>query len=123
MGRSETIGPRTNFLGSLVPKINRPGNTMFLALYMPVIIKYVHVMHNDRDLSMQGHFVSGTIRFGDQESPKIRTGTHCSGTSHHPTQDLNYENIITNSAGRQNHFPVEKICLMQPVIKVTPEKL
>jgi len=43
-------------------------------------------MQNGRDVSMQGHCVSGTIHFGDQGSQKIRTGTHRFGTSRHPTK-------------------------------------
>ena len=41
-------------------------------------------MHNDGDVSTQGHCVSGTIHLGDQGSQKIGTGTHRFGTSRHP---------------------------------------
>ena len=37
-GTSETLCPRTNFLGTLVPKMNRRGNTISLHLYIPVIL-------------------------------------------------------------------------------------
>jgi len=42
-------------------------------------------MRDDRDESMQGHCISGTIHFGDQGSKKIRKVTHRFGTSNHPT--------------------------------------
>jgi len=42
------------------------------------------LMHNERDVSMQGHCVSGTNHFGDQVSQKIYTETHRFRTSHHP---------------------------------------
>jgi len=40
MGLPKTMCPRTNFLGLLVPKINRPVNTMSLHCYKPVIMNY-----------------------------------------------------------------------------------
>jgi len=42
-------------------------------------------MQNDRDVSMKGHWVSGTIHLGDQGDQKICTGTHRFETSRHPT--------------------------------------
>jgi len=42
-------------------------------------------MQNDKDVSMQEHFVSGTIDLGDQVPQNIRDETHCFGTSRHPT--------------------------------------
>jgi len=49
------------------------------------ILKYENVMHNGRDVSLQGNRVSRTINIVDQGSRKIPSGTHRSGTSHHPT--------------------------------------
>jgi len=46
------------------------------------------LVKNDRDVSMQGHCVSGTIRLGDQRSQNNRRRTHSFGTSRHPTQIL-----------------------------------
>jgi len=43
------------------------------------------LVQNDRDVSLKGHCVSGTIRLGDQGSQNIRTGSHRFGTSRHPT--------------------------------------
>jgi len=37
------------------------------------------LMQNDRDVSMQGHCVSGTIHLANQGFQKIRAGTHRSG--------------------------------------------
>jgi len=78
--------PRTNVLGPLVPKLIVPGDTMSLHLYIPVIMHYaIRTGQNVRDVSMQGHCVSGTIHQGDKGSQKIRTGTPRFGTSRHPT--------------------------------------
>ena len=41
-------------------------------------------MHNDRDVSMQGHYVTSDDILGNQGSQKIPTGTHRFGTSRHP---------------------------------------
>jgi len=38
-------------------------------------------MQNGRDVSIQGHCVSGAIHQGDQRSQNIRTGTHRFGAS------------------------------------------
>ena len=85
-GRPETKCPRTNVLGTLVPKLIVPCD-------VPGLIHLCHyslyntfrLVENDRDVSMQGQCLSGTIHFGDQGSEKIRTGTHCFETSRHPT--------------------------------------
>jgi len=42
------------------------------------------IRHNDRDVSMQGNYVSRRIHFRDHGSQKIRTGTHRSRTVDHP---------------------------------------
>jgi len=83
MGRPETMCPRTNFLELLVPKINRPRNTMSLHWIIPVIFIFKFVLYHafyDRNVSFQGHCV-----FRDWGSQKIRAGTHRFWTSHHPT--------------------------------------
>jgi len=41
-------------------------------------------MHNDWNVTMQGHCVSGTIHFGDHGYQKISTGALRFGTSYHP---------------------------------------
>jgi hypothetical protein len=79
------------YSGTPSHQINRPGTQ-----HVPRMIHPCHYMRdtihicdkNDRDVSMQGHFVSGTIHLGDQGSQKIRTGTHRFGTSRHPTQPI-----------------------------------
>ena len=43
------------------------------------------MMHNDRDVSIQGHVATRYDIFGDQGSQNIRERTHCFGTSRHPT--------------------------------------
>jgi len=88
MGCLEMMCPPAKFLGPLVPEINHPGNTMSQEWFISVIIciiQYVCAIQNDMDVSMQGHCVSGTNHFGDQESQKICSGAHRFGTSHHPT--------------------------------------
>jgi len=47
-------------------------------------------MYNDRDLLMQGRFVSGTINFGDQGSQKIRIVSE----RHHLTNWAPLEDLI-----------------------------
>jgi len=44
-----------------------------------------YMRHDYRDVSMQGHCVSGTIHFGNQGYQNIHKWTHCLRTSHHPT--------------------------------------
>ena len=39
-GRPETMCPRTNVLGPLVPKLNVPFDTISLDLYIPVLLQY-----------------------------------------------------------------------------------
>jgi len=88
MGCPETMCPRPNFLGPLVPKMNRPRNTMSCndtSLSLRIKQNPDRLMHNSRKALMQGHCLSGTTNFGDQGSPKTRTGTHRCRTSHHPT--------------------------------------
>jgi len=46
------------------------------------------LVQHDRDASVQGHCVSGTIHLWDQGSQKFRTGTHRFGTSRYPTKWL-----------------------------------
>jgi len=48
--------------------------------------KTYSIMHNDRDVSIQGHCVARDDQFGDQGSQNLRTGTHRFGTSRHPTK-------------------------------------
>ena len=90
IGRPETMFPRTNFLGPLVPKMNRPGDTIpridtSLSCMLYTCTNILHcIMHNNRAVSTWGPCVSGTIRFGDQESQKNRKGTHHFRSSRQP---------------------------------------
>ena len=43
MERPETMCPQTNFLGPLVPKVDRPTDTMSLHWYIPVVLLYLPV--------------------------------------------------------------------------------
>jgi len=80
--------------GTPGPKINRTlrHNVPGLIREIPVINHYstIRSVHNDRDVSMQRHCVSGTIHLGDQGSQNIRTGTHRFGTSRHPIISYRY---------------------------------
>jgi hypothetical protein len=91
-GRPEIMCTRKNFLGPLVPKINGPGNSISLDWYIPIIMHYsIHiqyVIHYDRDVSMQEHFVSGRIHFGDQGSQvQFKRGHIVSGGPITPPED------------------------------------
>jgi len=58
-GHPETMWSCTNVLGPLVPLVNCPGNTM--SQHIPANLhqpKTFYKMHNDRDVSVQGHFVT-----------------------------------------------------------------
>jgi len=96
-GRPETMCPRTSFLRALFPKIIRPGNTMSLHWYIPVIMhqptRFMFcIMDNDRNVSMQGHCVSGTIAFWGPEVPD----NPCGDTSFQdvpPPHQLSYIHI------------------------------
>jgi len=57
-GRPETMCPSTNVLGHLVPKLIHPCHFDHIYVLFPA--------YNDKDVSIQGHCVSGTINFGDQ---------------------------------------------------------
>jgi len=46
----------------------------------------VFVTHNERDVSILVHYVSGMIRFGDQGSQRICSETHRLGIFHYPTK-------------------------------------
>jgi len=91
-GLPETICPRTNVLGPLVPKLNVPCDTMSLDWYIPVILNtytycIMHVMkgmYQSRDAVFQGRL----IYHGSQN---IRTGTHRFRTSRHPTKKYTRE--------------------------------
>jgi len=48
------------------------------------------LIHNDRDVSIKGHCVSGTISFYDQGSQKIRTGMLRFIRLQHPTMIVNH---------------------------------
>jgi len=77
MGRPKTMCHGMSFLKSLVPKMNRPGNTLSLEGYIPVLIctiQCIYVMQNERDVSMQGHCASGKIHLGDLGSRKFVWG-------------------------------------------------
>jgi len=75
-----TPGPQINrLLRHNVPEMIHPSYEYY-ALY-----NRFRLVQNDRDVSIQGHCVSGTIHLGDHGSQKIRTGTHRLGTSRHPT--------------------------------------
>jgi len=53
------------------------------------------LVQNYRDVSMQGHCVSGTIHPGNQGSQKIRTGTQFQEVqSSHQIMQLHYPNLI-----------------------------
>ena len=43
------------------------------------MIQYIYVMYNDRDVSMQGHCVSGTINLGTSRPRKFVRGHIVSG--------------------------------------------
>jgi len=84
------VPKRCVLLGALVPKINCPRSTISLDWYIPVIIcttQYIYDQ-NDRDVSIQGRCVTRDDYFGDQGSQNIHMGTHCFGTSRHPTNDM-----------------------------------
>jgi len=91
MGRPLTMCPRTNVLGPLVYKLIVPCDKMSLDWYIPVIsITYIYILYhayNHRDVSIDRQCVSGMINSVDQGYQKIRTGTNCFGTSHHPTSN------------------------------------
>jgi len=64
-GRPETMCPRSNVLGPLVPKLIVPCNTMSLELYIPVIMHYIIClgwckmtwMYTCRDIVFLGRFI------------------------------------------------------------------
>jgi len=87
-GRPETMCTRTNVLGPLVPKLIIPCDTMLIHPCHFALYNTFRLGQNDRDVSMKGHCVHGTIYLGDQGSQNIRTGTHGFGTSGHPTRIL-----------------------------------
>ena len=53
-----------------------------------------YIMHNERDVSIQGHCVIRNDSFGDQESQKICAGTRPFGTSRSPTAVLMFKFFI-----------------------------
>ena len=74
--------------GTPGPQINRPLWHNVPGLKHPChysLYNTFRLVQNDRDLSIQGHRVSGTIHLGDQGSKNICTGTHRSWASRHPT--------------------------------------
>jgi len=73
--------------GTPGPQINRPMWRNVPGSIHPchyALCTTFRLVKNDRDISMRGHCVSGTIHLGDQGSQNIRTGTHRFGTSRHP---------------------------------------
>jgi len=83
-GRPETTCPRTNVLGPLVPILIIPCWTISLDWYIPVILntcmycimQIMTGMYQCWDNVFLGRF------WGSQN---FNTGTHCFGTSRHPT--------------------------------------
>jgi len=78
MGRPKNVSPN-KFSGNsgpqkeIVPETERPCINIFLSLcitYIYVLVGTYCVMHNDGDVSIEGHCVYGTIHFGDQGSEK-----------------------------------------------------
>ena len=51
------------------------------------------LVQNDRDVSLQGYCIFGTIDLGDQGSQNNHTGTHCFGMSRHPTHGTGPQDI------------------------------
>jgi len=96
MGRPETMCPRTNFLGPLVPEINRPGNTMSLECYIPVIIcmiQYVYVikmtgLYQRRDIVCMGQIILGTRGLRKLARGHIVLGRPINPQIKHGLQDL-----------------------------------
>jgi len=80
--RPETMCPRTDVLGPLVPRLIVPRDTMSLDWYIPVIRHYtirsgwckIKRMFQCRDIVFPGQFIQGT-----RGSQKLRMGTHRSG--------------------------------------------
>ena len=73
--------------GTPCRRINRPLWHNVPGLVHPchyALYKTFWLVQIGRDISMQGHCVSGTIHLGDQGSQNIHTGTHRFGTSCHP---------------------------------------
>jgi len=109
-GRPETMFPSTNVLGPLVPKLIVPCDTMSLDWYIPVILHDTfRLVQSDRDVSMKGHYVTGTIHLGDQWSQNIRTGTHSFGTYRHPTLLIS---VVTD-----NKFWMSPLQLVQTTVE------
>ena len=81
-GIPKTMCPRTNVLGSLVPKLIVPCDKMSLDWYTSpchyaFYTTFFWLGQISRDVSVLGHcFFPGTIHLGDQGSQNIRTGTH-----------------------------------------------
>jgi len=88
--------------GTPGPQLNRP-----LWHNVPGLIHLCHyalyntfwLVHNDRDVSMQGHCVSGTIHLGDQGTQNIRMRTHRSGRPVTPPYRLPISYCILLNAG------------------------
>jgi hypothetical protein len=79
------------------PQINRPLWHNVPRLIFPchyALYNTFRLVQNDREVSMQGHCVSGTIHLGDQGSQNIRSGTHRFRTSRHPTFEGYYNGIV-----------------------------
>jgi len=67
-----------------------------LSLYIMKNV-YGRLMHNDRDTSIQGHCVSGTIHFGDLENSYRGTSFRA---VHHPHHLLQKGYLDGGEAGR-----------------------
>jgi len=90
--------PCTNFLGALVNEIDCPRNTMSLNWCILIIMHkpYLNSLaHNDRDVSMKGHCVFGTINFGNQGSQTIFRGHIVSGCLITPFDFLGFFNHLS----------------------------
>jgi len=110
MGRPEKRWPWTYFLGLLVPKINRPRNTMSLHSNIPAIMHHI-ICIVQCIMTIHGHCVSGTIHFGDQGSQKFSFGTHRFGTPPllppNPTNQISSLQLRNYPIGRgQRYRPV-----------------
>jgi len=106
--------------GTPGPQINRTLWHNIPGLTHPCYFDHIYVLYhayNDRDVSIQGHCVSGTIDLGDQGSQNIRTGTHRFGTSRHPTifqlfPEYTVPHILLLSFGISKNWKIKNLSLI-----------
>jgi len=78
-GKSQNDESPFEFSGTPGPEINSTWRQNVPTWIHPcnyALCNTYRLMHNSRDVSMQGYCVSETIHLGDQGSQKIRTATH-----------------------------------------------